>query len=247
MNKKFKYYRLIYKKFGAASIWFLLQSKILKNKLYNRKIKGLKHPVFLSNFQADVTTLFQIFFAKEYKVPKDLSPVFIIDCGANIGLSAIYFASKYPAAKIIAIEPDKQNFEVLQKNASFYGNITCLNKAVWSGPASMEMIDMGTGNWSLRVKESAPGKENTIEAVGIFQLMEEYKFLVIDILKIDIEGAEKELFSKNYIDWLCKIKWMAIELHENIDEMIPSIFYKALQGLKYKKYQQGENLICDFR
>ena len=128
MITRFKFYRLLYKRFGVEALWFLLQSKFLKNKLSNRKIKGLKHPVFLSNYQADVTTLFQIFFAKEYKVPSDLSPDFIIDCGANIGFSAIYFANEFPTSKIIALEPDKQNFGFLQKNTSFYKNVSVLTK-----------------------------------------------------------------------------------------------------------------------
>lgn len=106
---------------------------------------------------------------------------------------------------------------------------------------------MGTGNWSLRVKETTPGKENSIDAIGITQILDAYKPRSIDILKIDIEGAEKELFSKNCDSWLAITKWMAIELHENIDEKIPAIFYKALEGLTYKEYYQGENLICDFR
>lgn len=108
MYTRFRYYQALYEKFGAAALWFLLQSKLIPNKLNNRKIKGLKYPVFLSNYQADVTTLFQVFFAKEYKLPQDLSPAFIIDCGANIGLSAIFFANAFPGATIIAVEPDKK-------------------------------------------------------------------------------------------------------------------------------------------
>ena len=111
----------------------------------------------------------------------------------------------------------------------------------------MEIIDLGKGNWGLRVKESLPGKLNTIEGVSISQILEEHRPVSIDILKIDIEGSEKELFSKNCKDWLAKTKWIAIELHDNIDKEIPAIFYKAIEGLSFKKYYQGENLICDFR
>lgn len=116
MFKKLNYFKSLYKKFGLSAIYFISISKLLKNKLGPRYISGIQYPIYLSNYHVDVTTLFQIFFAKEYEVALNISPQFIIDCGANIGLSAIYYANAYPQAKIIAIEPDRSNFKYLEIN-----------------------------------------------------------------------------------------------------------------------------------
>lgn len=225
---------------------FLLQSKFRANKTDKLRIRGIKYPVTLSNFECDVTTLFQIFFAREYSLKRKTSANIIFDCGANIGLSAVWYANTYPNAKIIAIEPDTKNFAFLKKNTEAYQNITCLNKAVWPYETSMSIVDKGTGNWSLQTIESKTKTGNDIDGVSISSLMDQFQIDLIDILKIDIEGAEKELFSTNYEGWLVKTRIIAIELHDSIDKEIPSVFYNAISGRKYKEYYNGENLICDF-
>ncbi len=246
MQSAFRYYIDLYKKFGTRSILFLLASKFRKNKLGPLQVKGIKHPVTLSNFNCDVTTFFQIFYAREYQIKNKSACNVIIDCGANVGLSAVWFANTYPDAKIIAIEPDPNNFLSLQNNTRYYPNIVCLNKAVWPYETSVTVCDQGTGSWSLQTMEAKKVGDNDIDAISISTLMAQFNIKFIDILKIDIEGAEKELFSQNYEPWLSKTGLIAIELHDNIDESISSVFYNAISGRKYKMYQNGENLICDF-
>ena len=108
------------------------------------------------------------------------------------------------------------------------------------------MIVIGMGNWSLQTKVAAFDNNNTIEGISISEIMEEFTEDKIDVLKIDIEGAGKELFDRNYQDWLPKTKIITIELHDNLDNEISAVFYKALEGISYKKYFNGENLICEF-
>lgn len=246
MNR-FNYFIKQYRRFGLQSILFLFVSKFKKNKLANRRISGVKYPISLSNYGPDVMTLFQIYFGKEYEMPFAIEPEYIIDCGANIGLSAVYYANHYPNAKIIAIEPDDNNFRFLQQNTIYYSNVVCLKKAIWSEKKQIELIDIGTGNWSLQSKEVKASTPNSIEAIGIMDLVEEYGINEIGILKVDIEGAEKQLFSENYESWLKITKSIAIELHPNIDHEIPAIFNHAIKNINCKKYHSGENLICDLR
>lgn len=246
MNK-IKYHRWIFKRFGSRAIQFLLLSKFTNNKLANRKLKGIQYPIQLSNYSADVMTLFQIFFANEYEIGDKIDPQCIFDCGANIGLSAVWYANKYPKAKIVAIEPDLNNFAFLKKNTEKYPNIICMNNAVWSHEATMDIIDQGTGNWGYQTIESKKISNKSVSALSVLDVMHQLKINSIDILKIDIEGAEKELFSNNYKDWLSKTNIIAIELHDNIDPEISKVFYEAISDRKYKKYYNGENLICDFR
>jgi len=234
------------RQFGFRSLLFYIRFKLSGSPREGIQLKGVRHPLSISNTGPDLTTLFQIFFAEEYKIPFDTEVNVIIDCGANVGLSAIYYANKYPNAMILALEPDANNFQYLIKNTTHYPNIRCLNKAVWSHQKSIQLIDIGTGNWSLQSREADQNMPNAIEALGISDLVEQYEIKGIDILKIDIEGAEKQLFSVNYNHWLRMTKVIAIELHPNIDEKIPETFNNAIQDFPCKKYFQGENLICHF-
>jgi FkbM family methyltransferase len=246
MFYKLKFYYKTYKRFGLRAILFLVASKFKKNKIDNIRLKNVNTSISLSNFGTDVTTLFQIFFVGEYNVSLKGSPDFIIDCGANIGLSAVFFANKYPKAKIFAIEPDKNNFKFLKQNTSLFKNVICINKAIWSHSSKMDIVDTNTGNWGLQTVEALFENENTVEGVSIDIIMAEYKIERIDLLKIDIEGAEKELFSKNYENWLSKTKVLAIELHDTTDNNITEIFNNAIKHYANKKYYLGENLICEF-
>ena len=78
-------------------------------------------------------------------------------------------------------------------------------------------------------------------------MIDEYNITEIGILKVDIEGAEKQLFSVNYKNWISITHSIAIELHPNIDIQIPDIFNNAIKDLNCKKYFSGENMICDLR
>lgn len=245
MKFNLKYHQSLIKRYGFKAILFLFRSKFLKNKLANRKVAGLKYPVHLSNYSADVSTFFQILYAKEYEIPSLQNPKFIIDCGANIGLSAVYFANKYPNTKIVAIEPDKNNFEFLKLNTSNYPNVICIQKAVWSHSTKLEMVDPGSGNWGLQTRECTVSEISTIDVITIDDILFQFHFATIDLIKIDIEGAEKELFSHNYEGWLSRTRTIAIELHDFLDPTISSIFYKAIEPYGFKKYNLGENLICE--
>lgn len=238
---KIKFYYKLLKHFGFRSAWFLLISKFRRNKQSGIKIRGIKHPLTLSNFGVDVRTLFQIFFKKEYQIKELTSAEFIIDCGANIGLSAVYFANKFPNAKIIAIEPDKENFRVLKINAAPYKNIECLEMAVWPTETSLELSDPGIGSWGYQTKASLNGN---IKAITIDRILELNGMKQIDLLKIDIEGGEEALFSTNYQEWLSKTKTIAIELHEFLKPGVATNFYQAISSYDYEMYGNGENLIC---
>lgn len=236
-----RYYLKIFRTYGFRAIIFLLRSKFLKDKMRGIKLFGVKHPIELSNFNVDVTTLFQIFFNKEYQIKELKSAKFIIDCGANIGLSAIYFANVYPRATIIAIEPDPKNFEVLKQNTVNYENIKCLELAIWPTLTELALFDPGIGSWGYQTK---PAIEGGVKTITIDQIMKQYKVHQIDLLKIDVEGAEEELFSQNYTNWLDKTNAIAIELHEFLKPGVSKNFYEAISHYNFKMYGNGENLIC---
>lgn len=245
MYRTFYFYFRIYKRFGFKAIVFLVRSKFKRNKLEKIFVNGLSTPITLSNYGPDVTTLFQIFYAGEYDFDTKEPPRFIIDCGANIGLSAVFFANKYPDAKLVAIEPDKANFKFLLLNTKKYPNITCLQKAVWPQKRNLTMVDAGRGNWGMQTINATQDSGDKIEAITIDEIMHQFEINMIDLIKIDIEGAEKELFTYNYKNWLSKTNVIAIELHDFLDPTISSVFYKAIEPYRFRRYQLGENLILE--
>ena len=244
MKKALSYYKRLYQRFGIKAIEFLLKSKFKIDKTSEIKIRKIRYPVTLSNFKYDVTTLFQVFFAEEYNVRFKTPPGIVIDCGANIGLSAVYFANQFPEAKIIAIEPDENNFKFLEENTIPYPNVICLQKAVWPYSQKLEIVDPGKGNWGLQTKEPGNGA-GKIDTITIDEIMQQFQLDSIDFLKIDIEGAEKELFSSNYENWLAKTNVMAIELHDFFDPSISPVFFKAIEPYGFRQYRLGENLILE--
>jgi FkbM family methyltransferase len=116
----------------------------------------------------------------------------IIDCGANIGLSVIYFKKLFPIAKIIAFEPDKKIFEMLEKNiqAFNFNDVELINRAVWTSEGELTFIAEGTLGGKVDLEPSETAK-NIIKVKSV--RLKDFLNSKIDFLKIDIEGAEYEV------------------------------------------------------
>lgn len=97
---------------------------VFKNKFVDFKIR---------TFTGDIDIFYEIFWDKEYTFPQnflDKDPEVIIDLGAHIGFTSIFLALKYPNAKIISLEPSKENFELLEYNTKSFKNVICINEAI---------------------------------------------------------------------------------------------------------------------
>lgn len=170
----------------------------------------------------DLRVAIQVLLENGYDSPFDLrDPVNIIDAGANIGYSAVWLATKYPSAQIIAIEPDVENFRLLEHNTRTFLNIKCVNAAVWSYSGRIKLSDPGSGPWACRASADAPGVEVT--AISIDDLMQQYSIEHLDLLKMDIEGGEYEVFQSSN-DFIEQTDHIAIELHEGLRPGVSSIF-----------------------
>lgn len=140
--------------------------------------------------------------------------------GANIGISPIYFANRYPSAKIIALEPEPGNYAMLVRNTRPYPSITPLQVALWNhdGEISISPYDPADElrkNWAFVTTESrneGPNGGVKVRAVSMESLLQELGLDTVDILKMDIEGAEIEIFQS--ADWIHRIRSLAIELHD---------------------------------
>ncbi|MCI3132413.1 FkbM family methyltransferase [Phenylobacterium aquaticum] len=147
----------------------------------------------------------------------------ILDAGANIGASVLFFAWRYPAARIIAIEPEASNFELLVRNCAGRDQITCLQAALASSDGELQLFDPGRSTDAFRtLGEDEPGEHGrslgAIPAYGVETLMARFAAGAAPLLaKIDIEGAERDVFSA-HTAWVEAFPAIAIELH---DWMLP--------------------------
>ncbi|MDB5279445.1 MAG: methyltransferase, FkbM family domain protein [Ferruginibacter sp.] len=154
-----------------------------------------------------VNGLEEIFIEEMYRQELIANP-FIIDCGANIGLSVIYMKRLYPDAEIIAFEPDETNFQLLSKNiASFgYSNVHLRKEAIWLENTVLQFSNQGTMTSKIEMEASAGTID--VKAVRLRDLLDRE----VDFLKIDIEGAEYKVLC-DIADKLYQVKNMFLEYH----------------------------------
>jgi len=208
--------------------------------LYASKYKG---PFYLRPNTTDYFTFDQVFLRDQYNIhfPFDLKN--IIDAGANIGLASVYFSHKYPNSSIIAIEPSSENFEVLSQNIAPYSNVKTYFKGLWNKDVYLAITNSDGENNSFMVAETTADNPNSIPAICIPTIMREQSWDRIDLLKIDIEGSEKEVFETNYETWLPKTRAVVIELHDNMKKGTSKSVFKAISQYNFSFDMQDENLI----
>src|SRR5690606_30834579 len=177
---------------------------------------------------SDLSVFRQVFHQLEYKALADAfldyfsanDKLNIVDAGANIGLTSLYLSRFFPNARFVCIEPDAANYEMLTFNLLENGvsNSKRINAGLWSRNAKLEVLDdfRDGKDWSKRVRET---DGVGLDAFSIQHLVVEFGIDVIDILKIDVEGSEKEIFTSPHADvsFLEITKCIAIEIHDEFD------------------------------
>jgi FkbM family methyltransferase len=157
----------------------------------------------------------EVFINEDWNVsaylPADRSPV-VVDAGANIGLTAAYLAEAYPGARIFAIEPEEENFERLVSNTRRHPAIVPLRGALWHCANTLS-LEGGESSVSFRCVESSVNAQVQVQGFSIPDLMARYALAEIDFLKMDVEGAELEIFMAD-TSWLPSVRVIGIEFHE---------------------------------
>jgi FkbM family methyltransferase len=235
---------LLIRNYGAVigtSLWIQIAlqrgSITLRSKLFRNSIR-------LRSKDSDLDIFNQVFVELQYQW-KDielLQPRVIMDAGANIGLAALYFARLFPDARICCVEPDAANFTLLQFNTRSYPNIQHIQAAVWYRHEALDFSNKEGFSAGLQVRPAQ--QNNTIQGRTIPELMQHFGIDFIDILKMDVEGAEKEIFGSGDTGWLQQVGILVIELHDMYREGTAVAFFEAVQGKFERIYFQGENLIC---
>jgi FkbM family methyltransferase len=194
----------------------------------------------------DIQCFEKVFLEQEYRSPMDLSsPKLIVDAGAKIGMATIFFAASFPEARIVVIEPEAENFRLLERNCAGLPNVTLKQAALWPDAGMLELFNYTDGAWTFAVK-SGNGK-SAVDAVTIPMLLAELGSTRIDLLKLDIEGSERELFAEQACkSWLPQVSCVVAETHDRYRPGASRAFYSAIASRPFHQEVRGENIFIRF-
>jgi FkbM family methyltransferase len=205
----------------------------------------------------DWSTVYQIFINCEYDI--DLTSRYfqlgngnqveqsksklILDLGANIGVAAVYFSIVFPDSHIVCLEPASGNLNLLKTNTKGLNNIEILHGAIGSQDGELSLFDPGIGNNGFRTFGPQVDEVERVKSYSVHTVLELFPSSEPFLIKIDIEGAEKQLFSEN-TDWIDRFKVIIIEIHDWMlpGESISSNLLAALGGRNRDLLFKGENL-----
>lgn len=184
------------------------------------KLPQMANPVAIRSGMSDMQVFHDIFIWGEYSFLKPVAErTTVLDIGANVGYSSTYFAGIYPKCEVVAVELMHTNFEQLSRNTAFLGKrITTLEAAVWSHNDGVSIADdtFRDGDaWSHHASEAKDGK-SLVPSITMLELMQKHAMPRVNICKIDIEGAEFELFATGNRRWVDNCDVILLEIHEDL-------------------------------
>jgi FkbM family methyltransferase len=249
---------------GAWTMVSILVAKLIRRSYIRLPIPGSRRSIKLRTNSSDIATYNQIFIRREYdfsylshatQFPSGADPInrngrgiTIVDCGANVGCSVLWFSNEFPGAEIVAIEPDLANFELLNQNVAGLDKVHTIRAALWSGETRVVIGNTDAEPWAYRTEaatESMDPDRPLIDTVTMDGLLANQTPPTSLIVKIDIEGAEREVFAKN-TSWLQSVDPLIIELH---DILFPwqgnsRAFFSTISAMPMDYIWQAENLFC---
>lgn len=169
----------------------------------------------------------------------------IIDAGANIGLTTLYFSENFKNTNIVCVEPEINNFELLNFNLSkiIDSNIIKINAGIWKSNVKLKIINdfRDKSDWAFRVEETLDN--DGIQAYTINHIVKTNNFEYIDILKIDIEGSEKVIFTSttSNLDFLRITRCIALEIHDEFN--CRKEIYNVLTKYGFSYFDEGQSTI----
>jgi FkbM family methyltransferase len=224
--------------FTSFSLYISYKIKFLKSFTFNYRGNNIT----LRPGKSDYAILNQVFVDNQYDCFEFINkPEIIIDGGANIGLSVLYFKLRFPDVKIFCLEPEYENALLLKKNLSKFKEIYVIQKGLWNISQNVFLNRGGCSADYFVTDVPTTTTISKIPCVSISDLIGEYDIKFVDILKLDIEGAEKNILSSN-TEWLDKVGCLMIETHDRMIEGTGRALFDVLQDYNFHLEVQGETM-----
>jgi FkbM family methyltransferase len=225
-------FALYHSLFGISGVFLAVRTRLFGRPVEVAvEVPGVQHPVHLRLRTTDVASCGEILMRRQYDWVLRRTPQVIVDAGANIGLASIFYANKYPSARIIAIEPEASNYQMLVKNTAAYSRVQAVNAALWSENCKLDIFDPAQGHTAFQMRgetSSSDPQGALVAGITLDNLMFDFGISHIDLLKVDIEGAERQVFA-HPDRWIAAVDNIAIELH---DWMLPGCEDAVQQAAK---------------
>ena len=173
-----------------------VQAACRSDQVHEFKLTGLDYPVLVRPGTTDALVMESNLIRKSwgcYIPPFDVS--FIIDAGAYVGYSSVYFLNTFKEAQIYGLEPDPDNFELALRNLKPYGGRVKLFKAaIWPVKSPLRLV-LGDRADGIHVVPVSEGEVSDVQGIDPLSLLQESRHERINIFKCDIEEAERWLFT----------------------------------------------------
>jgi FkbM family methyltransferase len=211
------------------------------SKLRSIDVPRLERSIFFRSY-ADKGVISHFFYPGTRIIDTPEFPVrVIVDAGANVGMETIRLRHFHRGASVLCIEPSSDNFSVLQKNvAADAGFVETMQNGLWSSETALCVVP-GAGNEAFSVRPVEAGETGDIQAVTMNGILARVGG-EIDILKMDIEGAEYEVFSKN-TEWVQHVKAFIFECPDADHPGATAQIFRTLDGLDFDAAVSGENIV----
>jgi len=215
--------------------------KVRAPKLVRLAVPGTQHSV-LARVEGSDLAAFRHVFGGAYELELPQEPRLIFDLGANVGYASVYFALRHPGARVLAVEPVPANAALLRRNVASLPRVEVVEGAAWPRSGRLELADPGKGYWGMRVH--AAGDGGAVRAVTIKELLADAGASRVDLIKIDIEGSELELFSEN-TEWVAGVGMLVLELHDRFRPGCREALDLALarSGVRFRELHRGEDVV----
>ena len=164
----------------------------------------------LRTYAGDLSILYEIFWQQSYRLPQLQASSFhtVVDIGANVGLAALFFLEKFSASRLVCVEPEPANFQLLQHNLR--GTSAVALQAALSATDGVVRIDSSPLAYNAKV--SAETGTTEVAAMSMPTLLQSQDLAWVDLLKIDIEDYEQHVFF-GPTGWLAQVGVLLIEIH----------------------------------